>query len=112
MLQCHRITSADPQQRVTVMRETRPQHHNRFRGRRNRHLSVGAGDDADLTSTESTRARFPHPGVCGQIDEIDWFAVRSGNPAMITPPQIKGSERSREQTTKQVGCASRRNYIK
>jgi hypothetical protein len=43
MLQCHRITSADPRQRVTVMRETRPQQHNRFRGRRNRYLSVGAG---------------------------------------------------------------------
>jgi hypothetical protein len=55
MLQCHRITSADPQQRVTVMREARPQQHNRFRGRRNRYLSVGAGDDADLTSVESTR---------------------------------------------------------
>jgi hypothetical protein len=55
MLQCHRITNADPRQRVTVMRETHPQQHNRFRGRRNRYLSVGAGEDADLTSTEGTR---------------------------------------------------------
>ena len=65
MLQCHRITSADLRQRATVMREARPQQHNRFRGRRNRYLSVGAGDDADLTSTESTRARLLQTDVCG-----------------------------------------------
>jgi hypothetical protein len=111
MLQCHRITSADPQQRVTVMRETRPQKHNRLRGRRNRHLSVGAGDDADLTSTESTRARFPQPDVCEQIDEIDWFAVRSGNEANIREWLLSGLRAGGELTERRSVRASSRNYL-
>jgi hypothetical protein len=84
MLQCYRIiTSADPRQRVTVMREARPQQHNRFRGRRNRYLSVGAGGDADLTSVESTRGGLVQPGVCGQVDETDSVTGRPGNGSNI-----------------------------